>query len=128
MDLLLCFLFPSSHAGEVRINDTGLVTGILLTFRRLGGLLELSICSTTFSSYFSSSLDTVSSLLISLEHLRDPGAYVASIRQPRALVMPDTTSSLLSMPIWSVIEHLCTQWLVSQAWVFCCLSLFASRP
>jgi hypothetical protein len=43
MDILLCFLFPSSHAGEVRINDTGLVTGILLTFRRLEGLVGLSI-------------------------------------------------------------------------------------
>jgi hypothetical protein len=99
MDLLLCFLFPSSHAGEVRINDTGLLTGILLTFRRLEGLVRLSICSTKFSSDLSSSHDTISSLLISSEQLRDPRATVAIIPQPRALGMPDTTSSLLSMPI-----------------------------
>ncbi|KAI1678131.1 Permease major facilitator superprotein [Pyrenophora tritici-repentis] len=88
--LLLRLLFLPLQASVVRVDDTGLAIGILLTFRLLGGLVGLSICSTIFSSYFSRSLDSIGSLPISLEHLRDPEAAIAFIPQLRALDLPDT--------------------------------------
>jgi hypothetical protein len=89
--LLLRLLFLPLQASVVRIDDSGLVIGILLTFRLLSGLVVLSICSTIFCSYFSRSLDSVGSLRISLEHLRNPEAAVAFIPQLRALDLPDAT-------------------------------------
>jgi hypothetical protein len=88
---LLRLLFLLLQASVVHIGDTGLAIGILLTFRLLGGLVGLSICSTIFSSYFSRSLETIGSLPISLEHLRDPETAVAFIPQLRALDLPDST-------------------------------------
>ncbi|KAI2479338.1 TRI12 domain containing protein [Pyrenophora tritici-repentis] len=88
--LLLRLLFLPLQASVVRVDDTGLAIGILLTFRLLGGLVGLSICSTIFSSYFLRSLDSIGSLPISLEHLRDPEAAIAFIPQLRALDLPDT--------------------------------------
>jgi hypothetical protein len=89
--LLLRLLFLPLQASVVRVDDTGLAIGILLTFRLLGGLVGLSICSTIFSSYFSRSLDAIDRLPVSLEHLRDPEAAIAFIPQLRALDLPDTT-------------------------------------
>jgi hypothetical protein len=54
--LLLRLLFLPLQASVVCIDDTGLAIGILLTFRLLGGLVGLSVCSTIFSSYFSRSV------------------------------------------------------------------------
>jgi MFS family permease len=88
--LLLRLLFLPLQASVVRIDDTGVAIGTLLTFRLLGGLVGLSICSAIFSSFFSHSLDSIGGLPISLEHLRDPEAAVAFIPQLRALDLPDT--------------------------------------
>jgi hypothetical protein len=79
--LLLRLLFLPLQASVVRIEDTGLAIGTLLTFRLLGGLVGLSICSTIFSSFFSRSLDSIGSLPISLEQLKYPEAAVAFIPQ-----------------------------------------------
>jgi hypothetical protein len=89
--LLLRLLFLPLQASVVRVDDTGLAIGILLTFRLLGGLVGLSICSTIFSSYLSRSLDSIGSMPASLEHLRDPEAAVAFIPQLRALDLPEAT-------------------------------------
>jgi hypothetical protein len=51
--LLLRLLFLPLQASVVRVDDTGVAIGMLLTFRLLGELIGLAICSTTFSSYFS---------------------------------------------------------------------------
>lgn len=89
--LLLRLVYLPLQASIVRIDDNGLAIGILLTFRLLGGLVGLSICSTVFSSYFSRSLDSIGNLPKSLEDLRNPEAAVAFIPQLRELDLPDTT-------------------------------------
>lgn len=89
--LLLRLPFLPLQASVVRVDDTGLAIGILLTFRLLGGLVGLSICSTIFSSYFSRSLDSIGGLPASLELLRDPEVAVAFIPQLRALDLPEAT-------------------------------------
>ncbi|KAL0940066.1 uncharacterized protein CTRU02_206676 [Colletotrichum truncatum] len=89
--LLLRLLFLPLQASVVRVDDTGLAIGILLTFRLLGGLVGLSICSTVFSSYFSRSIGAIGELPPSLEHLRDPDAAVAFIPQLRVLELPEET-------------------------------------
>lgn len=89
--LLLRLLYLPLQASVVRVDDTGLAIGILLTFRLLGGLLGLSICSTIFSSYFSRSIEAIGELPPMLEHLRDPDAAVAFIPQLRTLDLPQDT-------------------------------------
>ena len=89
--LLLRLLFLPLQASVVRIDDTGLAIGILLTFRLLGGLVGLSICSTVFSSYFSRSLDSIGDLPDALQHLQDPEAAVAFIPLLRTLYIPHET-------------------------------------
>jgi hypothetical protein len=87
--LLLRLLFLPLQASVVRIDDTGLAIRTLLTFRLLGGLVGLSICSTIFSSFFSRSLGFIGDLPISLDHLRDSEAAAAFIPQLRALDLLD---------------------------------------
>lgn len=89
--LLLRLLFLPLQASVVRIDDTGLAIGILLTFRLLGGLVGLSICSTVFSSYFSRSLDSIGDLPDALQHLQDPEAAVVFIPLLRTLYIPHET-------------------------------------
>lgn len=88
---LLRLLYLPLQASVVRVNDTGLAIGILLTFRLLGGLVGLSICSTVFSSYFSRSIEAIGELPPILDHLRDPDAAVAFIPQLRTLDLPQDT-------------------------------------
>ena len=89
--LLLRLLYLPLQASVVRVDDIGLAIGILLTFRLLGGLVGLSICSTVFSSYFSRSLASVANLPDALQHLRDPEAAVAFIPLLKTLDLPHET-------------------------------------
>ncbi|KAK1953604.1 MFS transporter [Colletotrichum sublineola] len=89
--LLLRLLFLPLQASVVRVDDTGLAIGILLTFRLLGGLVGLSICSTVFSSYFARAIRDIGALPSAAEHLRDTEAAVAFIPQLRALDLPEDT-------------------------------------
>jgi hypothetical protein len=73
------------QASIVHVDDNGLAIGILLTFRLLGGLVGLSICSTIFGSYFSYPLKSIGDLPLSLMHLRDSEAAVAFIPLLRTL-------------------------------------------
>ena len=86
--LLLRLLFIPLQASVVRIDDTGLANGILLTFRLLGGLVGLFICSTVSSSYFSRSLESIGDLPDVLQHLQDPQAAMAFISLLRTLDIP----------------------------------------
>lgn len=89
--LLLRLLFLPLQASVVRVDDTGLAIGILLTFRLLGGLVGLSICSTVFSTYFSRAIGAIGELPPLVEHLRDPEAAVAFIPELRTLGLPEET-------------------------------------
>ncbi|KAK2024332.1 MFS general substrate transporter [Colletotrichum zoysiae] len=83
--LLLRLLFLPLQASVVRVDDTGLAIGILLTFRLFGGLVGLSICSTVFSSYFARAIRDIGALPSAAGHLRDTEAAVAFIPQLRTL-------------------------------------------
>jgi hypothetical protein len=83
--LLLRLLYLPMQASIVHVDDNGLAIGILLTFRLLGGLVGLSICSTIFGSYFSYPLKSIGDLPLSLMHLRDSEAAVAFIPLLRTL-------------------------------------------
>ena len=64
---------------------------MLLTFRLLGGLVGLSMCSTVFSSYFSHALHDVSGLPPALANLHNTEAAVAFIPKVRNM---DTSQEL----------------------------------
>ncbi|KAI1179728.1 major facilitator superfamily domain-containing protein [Nemania sp. FL0916] len=83
--LLLRLLYLPLQASLVRVDYTGIAIGILLTFRLLGGLVGLSICSTVFSSFFSHAIGAVGELPPWAEQLRNPNAAIAFIPQIKAL-------------------------------------------
>ncbi|KAF2690198.1 MFS general substrate transporter [Lentithecium fluviatile CBS 122367] len=91
ISLLLRLLYLPLQTSVICIDDTALAIGMLLTFRLLGGLVRLSICSTVFSDYFSRSIEAIGQLPPFLEHLRDPDAAVAFIPQLRTLDLPQDT-------------------------------------
>lgn len=86
--LLLRLLYLPLQASVTRVDDTGLAIGVLLTFRLLGGLVGLAICSTVFSSYFSSAIAAINYLPPALEQLRNSDTAVAFIPELRNLDLP----------------------------------------
>ncbi|KAI1126025.1 major facilitator superfamily domain-containing protein [Nemania abortiva] len=86
---LLRLLTLPLQASVLQVDDTGLAIGILLTFRLLGGLVGLAICSTVFSSIFSQSIAKIELLPDVLSVLRSPEQAIASIPLLRSLDLPD---------------------------------------
>jgi hypothetical protein len=69
------------------VNDTGLVIGLLLVIRQLGGVVGLALSSTIFNSVFTSSINHLE-LPDSLATVRDASQAIAFIPQLRSLNVP----------------------------------------
>jgi hypothetical protein len=89
--LLLRLLVLPLQASVLQVDDTSLAIGILLTFRLLGGLVGLSICSTIFSSIFSQSIAKIESLPEVLSVLKNPNEAIAFIPMLRNIDLSDET-------------------------------------
>lgn len=89
--LLLRLVYLPLQASVVRVDDTGLAIGMLLTFRLLGGLVGLAICSTVFSSNFAPAIEAIADLPASLANLKNPEAAVAFIPQLNTVSLPHHT-------------------------------------
>lgn len=85
------------QASAPTVDDTGLVMGLLVTFRLLGGLVGLAVGSTMFTSIFESSIWPLLPLPAGpLEVLRDANQAVAFIPILRELDLPqDVLDSVL---------------------------------
>ncbi|KAI0104838.1 major facilitator superfamily domain-containing protein [Nemania sp. FL0031] len=89
--LLLRLLVLPLQASVLKVDDTGLAIGILLTFRLFGGLVGLAICSTVFSSIFSQSIARIELLPEALSVLENPNDAIAFIPRLRSVDVPNAT-------------------------------------
>ncbi|ORY70956.1 major facilitator superfamily domain-containing protein [Pseudomassariella vexata] len=89
--LLLRLLVLPVQASVLHVDETGLAIGILLTFRLVGGLVGLAVCSIIFSSVFSRDIAALGMLPDSLLPLRDPNTAIAFIPTLRTLKLPEDT-------------------------------------
>ncbi|KAI1154288.1 major facilitator superfamily domain-containing protein [Nemania diffusa] len=88
---LLRLLVLPLQASVLHVDDTSLAIGILLTFRLLGGLVGLAICSTLFTSIFSQSIAKIESLPEALSVLQSPNEAIAFIPVLRSIHLPEET-------------------------------------
>lgn len=70
------------------VDDMGLATGILVSFRLFGGLIGLALASSIFSTIYSSKIKSVGAFPAGLEFLGDPREAVASIQILRDIDVP----------------------------------------
>ncbi|KAJ2969983.1 hypothetical protein NUW58_g9834 [Xylaria curta] len=89
--LLLRLLVLPLQASVPHVDDTGLVVGMLLTYRLLGGLIGLAICSTIFGSVFSAAIAEVGELPEALSILRHPNEAIEFIPKLSSLDLPEET-------------------------------------
>lgn len=85
---LLRSLHLPMQASVPSADDTGHAIAIMLTFRCLGGLIGLAICSTVFNSVFAHAITAVGHLPDELAVLRNPPDAIAFIPMLRELNLP----------------------------------------
>lgn len=85
---LLRSLHLPMQASVPSADDTGHAIAIMLTFRCLGGLVGLAICSTIFNSVFAPAITAVRNLPPELAVLRNPPDAIAFIPMLRDVHLP----------------------------------------
>jgi len=69
------------------VNDTGIATGALVSFRLFGGLVGLSICAGVFNNVFQQNITSVEQLPTSSESLKDIREVIGFIPALRVVVV-----------------------------------------
>ncbi|PVH95310.1 MFS general substrate transporter [Periconia macrospinosa] len=96
LGVLFTVQFVPMQASCERTDDHGLAVGILTSFRLLGALIGISLCSTVFNSVFSSSIRELGDLPTGLEPLKDVKEAIGMIPLLRTIEMdPGTKLSLI---------------------------------
>lgn len=93
--LLLRLLFLPNQASVLRVDDTGLAIGTLLTFRLFGGLLGIATCSSIFSGLYRNSIATIDGLPDYALPLKDPNQAIRLIHTLRTLKLPGNLLSAI---------------------------------
>ncbi|KAJ6112016.1 hypothetical protein N7523_008077 [Penicillium sp. IBT 18751x] len=120
--ILFTVLVLPAQASLASVDDMGLVVGLVVFFRLLGGLIGLALGSTVFSSVFANSMKNLGSLpssLAALENSQNAIAFIPQLNGLKSSVPPDTLNEVVRVynhsfqSIWIVLTVLAGVGLVS---------------
>lgn len=99
-------------ASVTRVNDDGLAAGMLVTWRFVGSLLGLAICSTVFNSIFQKRLSSLTNVPEPLEALRDASQAVSFIPRLREIELSEQVMHVVAQAYENAFQ---TIWVVLAA-------------
>ncbi|ORY12200.1 major facilitator superfamily domain-containing protein [Clohesyomyces aquaticus] len=101
---LMSILTLPMQASVQKVDDSGMAVGILISFRLVGGLAGLAMCSTIFNSVFRREIVSLGQILESVAILRDAREAIRFIPELRNLQgQPELVSSVIDVYRRSIV-------------------------